>query len=82
MNLKPVFQYKPVKTEKLKGGKIVPGEFEGAFRTKVAPGTPGSKHHTGENAAGKNGISTLSMCSEFPALCAGSTAVLLIMVPQ
>ena len=53
MNLKPVFQYKPVKTEKLKGGKIVPGEFEGAFRTKVAPGTPGSKHHTGENAAGK-----------------------------
>ena len=53
MNLKPVFQYKPVKTEKLKGGKIVPGEFAGAFRTKVAPGTPGSKHHTGENAAGK-----------------------------
>lgn len=54
MNLKPVFQYKPVKTEKLKGGKIVPGDFEGAFRTKVAPGTPGSKHHTGENAAGKS----------------------------
>ena len=53
MNLKPVFQYKPVKTEKVKNGKIVPGEFEGAFRTKVAPGTPGSKHHTGENAAGK-----------------------------
>ena len=54
MNLKPVFQYKPVKTEKVKNGKIVPGEFEGAFRTKVAPGTPGSKHHTGENAAGKS----------------------------
>jgi hypothetical protein len=52
-DLKPVFQYKPVKTEKLKGGKIVPGEFDGAFRSKVAPNTPGAKHHTGENAAGK-----------------------------
>ena len=54
MNLKPVFQYKPVKTEKLKGGKIVPGEFDGAFRSKVAPNTPGAKHHTGSNAAGKS----------------------------
>ena len=53
-DLKPVFQYKPVKTEKIKQGKIVPGEFDGAFRSKVAPGTPGAKHHTGTNAAGKS----------------------------
>ena len=53
-DLKPVFQYKPVKTEKIKQGKIVPGEFDGAFRSKVAPGTPGAKHHKGENAAGKS----------------------------
>lgn len=51
--LKPVFQYKPVKTEKLKGGEPIPNEYEGVFRTKVSPNTKGAKRHAGENAAGK-----------------------------
>lgn len=50
---KPVIIYKPARAEKRKSGVVVPGEYVGVFRTKVAPNTPGAIRHVGENAAGK-----------------------------
>lgn len=49
-NLKPVIIYKPTRAEKRKAdGTIIPGEFVGVMRTKVAPNTPGAFHHVGTN---------------------------------
>lgn len=53
-NLKPVIIYKPARAEKRKAdNSIIPDEFVGKMRTKVAPNTPGAFHQVGENAAGK-----------------------------
>lgn len=52
--LKPVIIYKPTRAEKRKAdGTIIPGEFIGKMRTKVAPNTPGAFRQFGENAAGR-----------------------------
>lgn len=53
-DLKPVIIYKPTRAEKRKStGEIIPGEYVGKMRTKVAPNTAGALHHVGENKSVK-----------------------------
>lgn len=50
---KQVVMWEPRRAEKLNlSGEIIPGEFVGKFRTKVAPNVPGAVNHKGRNDAG------------------------------